>query len=104
MLNLSHSIDRSSIFNFFSLLLLCVYLNNRDEKKKFKALQREVEKMAALMKEDEDDSDKSDADDAENDAEAEEKDDEEPEDSESEESESEAEAESDSESEAEVSE
>lgn len=48
---------------------------NRDEKKKFKALQREVDKMAALMKEDDDDSDKSDEDEAEADADAEAEDD-----------------------------
>lgn len=51
----------------------CTYRfqRNRDEKKKFKALQREVDKMAALMKEDDDDSDKSDDDEAEADADAE---------------------------------
>lgn len=43
----------------------------REEKKKFKALQREVDKMAALMKEDDDDSDKSDEDEAQAEADAE---------------------------------
>lgn len=52
---------------------------NRDEKKKFKALQREVDKMAALMKEDDDDSDKSDEDEGETDAAAEEEEEAEPE-------------------------
>lgn len=58
---------------------MCIFY--RAEKKKFKKLQREVDKMAALMKEDDDDEEKDDED-------AEEKEESEAEESESEESES----------------
>lgn len=76
--------------------------HSRDEKKKYKKLHREVDKMAAMMKEDDDEDDEDPKDEPDSDAEAEEeKESESEDDSESEESESEPE-ESDSESEAEV--